>query len=272
MERVFSFDLVVAELLKCARSPFVRGLFVVTIVGVTMIVALYELNQNEAKGLHYPVSLNLTTSGLAFLGRLVPPVFVAWLFGHEVSGDTWKTVLVRRPHRLPFLTAKLVAGAVVVVVAFAAGAALQLAVFEVAGTLAGAPRFPDEVARWIADAKENLTDLVVAGAVTCAVSGAASLGARNNGTVFGFACAYVLQMFSAFLFTDVSQPEAAVMFTHRATHLGSVWAGTSLPPSLEALASYTVVGDLVVVAAWCAVPLAVASVVFCRRDLVSGVG
>jgi hypothetical protein len=272
MERVFSFDLVVAELWKCVRSPFVRGLFLVPFFAVTIVLTLFELDQNEAKGLHYPVTLDVMTSGLAFLGRLVPPIFFAWMFGHEASADTWKTILVRRPHRLPFVTAKVVAGCILVVAVFALGGALQMVVYEVAGTLAGAARFPDELARWTADAQQSLAQLFVAGAVTCAFAGSGSLVVRNNGTIIGFACAYVMQIVGAVVFSDVNDAEAVVMFTHRAVHLGLLWSGTPLPEGLEALAAYTVAGDLFVVGVWCAVPFAVAAVVFCRRDLVSGVG
>lgn|GEM_PF-4039057 len=82
----------------------------------------------------------------------------------------------------------------------------------------------------------------------------------------------MVQLASALAFSDVNDAEAAVMFTHRAVHLGLWWSGAPIPEPLQALAAYTVVGDLLVVGLWCAAPLAFAAVVFCRRELVSGVG
>jgi ABC-type transport system involved in multi-copper enzyme maturation permease subunit len=272
MERVLSFDLVVAELVKCARAPFVRGLFAVAWFAVTIVLALYDVNQAQSKALLYPVSLNLASSSLVFLGHLVPPIFFAWLFGHEASADTWKTILVRRPRRLPFLTAKVVVGAVVVLAAAVVGALLQIGVFELTGLATGAPRFVDETARWTADAIDNVVQAVVATAVACSFAGAAAMIARSNGTIIGFVAAYVLQMVGGFLFPDPSAPEAALMFTHRATHLASACSGVALAEFDAPLARLSVVGDVVVVGAWCVLPLALAAVIFSRRDLVSSVG
>jgi hypothetical protein len=272
MDRLFSFDLCRAELLKCARSPFLRGLFVIAMCGVTLVVALYEVDQNHGRDLRYPLSLGLSSGSLAFLGRMVPPVFFAWLFGHEASADTWKTILVRRPHRLPFLTAKAAAGAAIVVVAAVVTLLVQLAVFEATGLLAGSARLLDQAASVKAIVVNDLAYVVVATAVACAVAAAASLVARNNGTIIGFVTAYVLQVVAPALFPDTTDPVAALMFTHRATHLGSVWSGVPLHGDDVAFAAWTIAGDVVVVGGWCVLPLAVAAVVFGRRDLVSGVG
>ena len=272
MDRVFSFDLCHAELIKCARSPFVRGLFVIAVVAMTLILALYELNQNHGRALRYPVSLSLVAGTIAFIGRVVPPIFCAWLFAHEASADTWKTILVRRPHRLPFLTAKVVASVVVVAAVATGGALFQLLAFEATGALSNAPRFPEEAARWTSAAIDGVVCASVAAAVGSAFAAAGAVLARNNGTIIGFVSAYVLQMVESNLVPDVNDPAAALMFTHRATHLGSAWSGVALEPNDAALAVFTVAGDLAVIGAWCAMPLVVAAVVFCRRDLVSGVG
>lgn len=271
MERVFSLDVFLAELIKCSRTPFVRSLFAVSIIGFTLIMALYDASQTE-QSLRFPLSLGLAAESIGFIGNLVPPIFAAWIFGNETSADTWKTILVRRPHRLPYLSAKAAAVIAIVALVSAGAAFFQLAVFEVVGFLVGAPRALDKTSQMTAVAVEGILHFGSYSAVACAFAGAAALIARSNGTIIGFVAAYVLQMFGGLLSPDAHGVEAPLVYTHRAVHLSSVWSGVPLPPDATALASFTVAGDLLVIGAWCALPLAIAAAVFCRRDLVSGVG
>ena len=54
MNRLFSIDLVRAELIKITRAPFVRSVLALVLGGVLLVVGMYEAIANHGKNMRWP--------------------------------------------------------------------------------------------------------------------------------------------------------------------------------------------------------------------------
>lgn len=255
MKRVFNIDLVAAELIKLTRSRYVHNILLYGLFSVVVVIYTYAVHSARAS-LRAPACFAVFADAGFVVGMFVPPLIGGWLSGHEASSDTWKTLLVRQPTRLPFLVAKVVAGVVVVGGAYAIVGVISLFAFDVTGRVLGVmPALDAEQSTW----GDLVVVVVVQSASTGAVAFALGVLAKTNSTAVGVAGAVIAQWIFAMLAGAGTNLTA---HTHAARLLAALDDSTNAVP-------LDVLGSVVVVCCWTIVPLAIAAFVFERRDLVT---
>jgi ABC-type transport system involved in multi-copper enzyme maturation permease subunit len=253
MKRVFNIDLVAAEFIKVSRSRYVQTILLYGLFSVVVVIYAYALNTHQSS-LRAPACLATFAEAAYVIGLFIPSLVGGWLSGHEAGGDTWKTLLVRQPTRLPFVVAKVVAGSGVVLAAVGIAFIASLALFDLTGRVIGVLPAPDEGAG-LGDAFVLLLHAAASGAVSFALG----LVTTSNSTAIGVAGGIMVQ----WLFAVMASNGTNLTCVHHAERLVRHLMGDSDVTRLE------VIGSAVAVCCWTVVPIAVAALVFQRRDLVS---
>jgi hypothetical protein len=201
MKRFFNIDLVAAEVIKLTRSSYVNNILLYGLFSVVVIIYTYAVHSARVS-LRAPACFATFLTAGFVVGMFLPALVGGWLAGHEASSDTWKTLLVRQPTRLPFVVAKLVAGVVVVGGAIAAAGLISLLLFEVTGRALGVMPALDAEQATIGD----LLVLVVHSAASGAVAFALALLAKTNSTAIGAAGGIMLQVLLVLLVRWLGAP------------------------------------------------------------------
>ncbi|HEY1100480.1 MAG TPA: ABC transporter permease [Myxococcota bacterium] len=254
--KLVDLQLVRAELIKLRHASLVRGLFAIGIFAVFTIVFVFSFAESRAS-LRWPANVVTLSGALVAVATFVPVVLGAFIAGSEQAQDTWKTILVRRPTRAPFIVAKFVSGIVVCAVAIAIGFGVALVAFEIVGRIVEAPINPDSLAR---AAVPGIATAVMMLFVGYTLAFSVALVSTSSAMSVGIIAGLVTLGISA----QLAQLEAwfsPFMFAHAklgACLLGDVSEGCGR--------------DVVVVVAWVIVPLLVSTIVFSRRDQLSGIG
>jgi ABC-type transport system involved in multi-copper enzyme maturation permease subunit len=276
------WSLICAEWLKTRKRPanwvlasIVLGIVVIALAAV-VLAALADA-AGEGGGtpapelLRFPHGFRLPLMVLSALGAIIGIVFMASSVGSEYSGDTWKILLPRRGNRTEFLLSKLASCLFfmtgLIVTALALGQALGLLGAALLGEdlmSAGSFSLPELL--------RSLAPVVLQIAVYAAITLLVTVLSRSAalGIVFGFVSTLTLGIAAA-----VSPVAARVLPAMHLTNLQAHWQPDGGHSKAELLAQVTsafgmevtAASSALVIASYIAGCIAVALVVFHRRDM-----
>lgn len=263
--------LVRAEWLKTRQRPLSQGVFVAMIGLAVMpaaITASYQLGGAPRTLVEavatLPAALDLAFSAIARLSGMVASLLVASSVGSEYAQDTWKAILPRAPRRADFLFTKLL----VELAGYLLACAVALTVYLVLGAGCAAAtnlqwhRGPVPL--------EPLLLRLAYGALSFVLYGAVALLAAvaTRSAVAAMFLSFFGMSFVGML-GDASRHLGRVLPASHLNVLDVHWLGSPISKELSELFGGvpTAAASVAAVLAFCAVMVAIAVMLFRRRDL-----
>jgi ABC-type transport system involved in multi-copper enzyme maturation permease subunit len=263
-----------AEVLKQLRTGPARWITLGSLAAGTVVVGIiggvqgFEVTAVWSL-LGWPGGLTLWATLWSLLCFFAPASIAAWGTGVEQSHDTWKTLLVRRGARWPFLVAKLVVALGWLLVLLAGSAVLWLGLAVLLGRVLG----PFPALQFDPEPLAQVSAEVLHAVVLLPLIQLVVLRSRSGGTLWGTLAGICFPMAARMLggswerfnqFTPLANAKALTLRladTPLALEAANTLVGT-WPPLASAL----------VLVMWFVVPLALTLTFFERKDVLTEAG